>query len=215
MNPNKLNKKRLFYQVNLFNSMLRIKFYFSNNASKIYSISNLFICLNIFLFLFLNTSIFAQERFITSDYNSKAYNSITDIPIYTLENERFTLYEEMAKLEDDKFLLLNFTSSFCVPCKSEIPELIKLKESNNNLVLWFIFVGDDNTNIQKKISELNMTGDFKILKDPLKTSLKRLGVSAVPMTYLIMKDKKIVTYSLGYTQEKFKKFKNQISEVVK
>ena len=60
-----------------------------------------------------------------------------------------------------------------------------------------------------------MTGDFKILKDPLKTSLKRLGVSAVPMTYLIMKDKKIVTYSLGYTQEKFKKFKNQISEVVK
>ena len=215
MNPNKFNKKRLFYQVNLFNSMLRIKFYFSNNASKIYSFSNLFICLNIFLFLFLNTSIFAQERFITSDYNPKAYNSITDIPIYTLENERFTLYEEMAKLEDDKFLLLNFTSSFCVPCKSEIPELIKLKESNNNLVLWFIFVGDDNTNIQKKISELNMTGDFKILKDPLKTSLKRLGVSAVPMTYLIMKDKKIVTYSLGYTQEKFKKFKNQISEVVK
>jgi thiol-disulfide isomerase/thioredoxin len=163
----------------------------------------------------LNSSIFTQERFVNSDYNPKAYNSITDIPIYTLENERFTLYEEMAKLEDDKFLLLNFTSSFCVPCKSEIPELIKLKESNNNLVLWFIFVGDDNTNIQKKISELNMTGDFKILKDPLKTSLKRLGVSAVPMTYLIMKDKKIVTYSLGYTQEKFKKFKNQISEVVK
>ena len=93
---------------------------------------------------------------------------------------------------------------------SEIPELIKLRESNNNLVLWFIFVGDDNANIQKKISELNMTGDFKILKDPLKTSLKRLGVSAVPLTYLIMKDKKIVSYSLGYTQEKFKKFKNQI-----
>ncbi len=215
MNPNKLNKKRLFYQVNLLNSMLRINFFFSNKASKIYSVSNLLICLNIFLFLFLNTSIFTQERSVSSDYNSKAYNSITDIPIYTLENERFTLYEEMAKLEDDKFLLLNFTSSFCVPCKSEIPELIKLKESNNNLVLWFIFVGDDNVNIQKKISELNMIGDFKILKDPLKTSLKRLGVSAVPMTYLIMKDKKIVTYSLGYTQEKFKKFKNQISEVVK
>ncbi len=169
----------------------------------------------LFLFLFLNNSIFTQERYITSDYNSKSNNSITDIPIYTLDNERFTLYEEMAKLEDDKFLLLNFTSSFCTPCKSEIPELIKLKESYKNLILWFIFVGDDNLNIQKKISELNMTGDFKILKDPLKTSLKRLGVSAVPMTYLIMKDKKIVAYSLGYTQEKFKKFKNQISEVVK
>lgn len=215
MNPNKLSKKKLFYEINFLDKMIWIKYLLNNRAGKNYSISNLFICINILLFLFLNSSIFTQERFVTSDYNSKAYNSITDIPIYTLENERFTLYEEMAKLEDDKFLLLNFTSSFCVPCKSEIPELIKLKESNNNLVLWFIFVGDDNINIQKKISELNMTGDFKILKDPLKTSLKRLGVSAVPMTYLIMKDKKIVSYSLGYTQEKFKKFKNQINEVVK
>jgi len=206
---------RFFYKVIFLQSIRRITYFFNNKVSKIFKNSNLFIYLNIFLFLFLNSSIFTQERFITSDYNSKAYNSITDIPIYTLENERFTLYEEMAKLEDDKFLILNFTSSFCIPCKSEIPELIKLRESNNNLVLWFIFVGDDNVNIQKKISELNMTGDFKILKDPLKTSLKRLGVSAVPMTYLIMKDKKIVSYSLGYTQEKFKKFKNQISEVVK
>ena len=215
MNSNKLNKMIFFYKVIFLQSIRRIAYFFKNKVSKILFNFNLLICLNIFLFLFLNTSIFTQERFITSDYNSKSYNNITDIPIYTLENERFTLYEEMAKLEDDKFLILNFTSSFCVPCKSEIPELIKLRESNNNLVLWFIFVGDDNANIQKKISELNMTGDFKILKDPLKTSLKRLGVSAVPMTYLIMKDKKIVSYSLGYTQEKFKKFKNQISEVVK
>ena len=215
MNSNKLDKMIFFYKVIFLESIRRITYFFYNKASKILKNSNLLIYLNIFLFLFFNSSVITQERFITSDYNSKAYNSITDIPIYTLENERFTLYEEMAKLEDDKFLILNFTSSFCVPCKSEIPELIKLRESNNNLVLWFIFVGDDNANIQKKISELNMTGDFKILKDPLKTSLKRLGVSAVPMTYLIMKDKKIVSYSLGYTQEKFKKFKNQISEVVK
>lgn len=215
MNFNKLDKMIFFYKVIFLESIRRITYFFYNKASKILKNSNLLIYLNIFLFLFFNSSVITQERFITSDYNSKSYNSITDIPIYTLENERFTLYEEMAKLEDDKFLILNFTSSFCVPCKSEIPELIKLRESNNNLVLWFIFVGDDNANIQKKISELNMTGDFKILKDPLKTSLKRLGVSAVPMTYLIMKDKKIVSYSLGYTQEKFKKFKNQISEVVK
>ena len=215
MNSNKLDKMIFFYKVIFLESIRRITYFFYNKASKILKNSNLLIYLNIFLFLFFNSSVITQERFITSDYNSKSYNSITDIPIYTLENERFTLYEEMAKLEDDKFLILNFTSSFCVPCKSEIPELIKLRESNNNLVLWFIFVGDDNANIQKKISELNMTGDFKILKDPLKTSLKRLGVSAVPMTYLIMKDKKIVSYSLGYTQEKFKKFKNQISEVVK
>ena len=215
MNPKKFYNKRMFYEINLLEKIFRNKYFLCRKVSKNFCTSTILIFLNIFILLFFNSSILTQERFVSSDFNSKTNQSIMDIPIYTLDNERFTLYEEMAKLEDDKFLLLNFTSSFCAPCKSEIPELIKLKESYNNLELWFIFVGDDNVNIQKKISELNMTGDFKILKDPLKTSLKRLGVSAVPMTYLIMKDKKIVSYSLGYTQEKFKKFKNHISEVVK
>jgi len=215
MNPKKFYNKRMFYEINLLEKIFRNKYFLCRKVSKNFCTFNILIFFNIFILLIFNRSILTQERFVTSDYNSKINNSITDIPIYTLDNERFTLYEEMVKLEDDTFLLLNFTSSFCTPCKFEIPELIKLKESNRNLVLWFIFVGDDNINIQKKISELNMTGDYKILKDPLKTSLKRLGVSAVPMTYLIMKDKKIVAYSLGYTQEKFKKFKNQISEVVK
>ncbi len=168
----------------------------------------------VFYLLFLSiVSIYPQDRAIEQDYKSKL--NISDIPIYTLENERFTLYEEMVKMEEGKYLLLNFTSSYCIPCKIEIPELIRLKENYQNIVLWFVFVGDDNPSIQKKMKDLNMTGEYKVLKDPLKTSLKRLGVSAVPMTYLIKKDKKILISSLGYTSEKFNLFKNQVIEVVK
>jgi thiol-disulfide isomerase/thioredoxin len=155
----------------------------------------------------------SQERVIENEYKPKT--NISDIPIYTLDNDRFTLYEEMGKLEEGKFLLLNFTSSYCVPCKFEIPELVRLKDNFQNIVLWFVFVGDDSPSIQKKMKDLNMTGNYKVLKDPLKTSLKRLGVSAVPMTYLIKWDKKILVTSLGYTPEKFTIFKSQVIEVVK
>jgi thiol-disulfide isomerase/thioredoxin len=175
------------------------------------NINNLKLIIILFNFLF-SYSIFSQDRSLSS---LKIGTTIPDIPMYTLEDERFTLYEGLEKIGSDKILLLNFTSAYCKPCKIEIPELLKIKEKNDKIELWFIFVGDEAEVINSKVKEFNMPREIKILKDPLQTSLKRLNNSAVPLSFLVTVEKKIATYSVGYTPEKFREFHNQISRIVK
>jgi thiol-disulfide isomerase/thioredoxin len=171
--------------------------------------------INIYIFtvFFLFTlGIFSQDRSINS---IKIGGNIPDIPMYTLDDERFTLYEGLDKIGNEKILLLNFTSAYCKPCKIEIPELLKIKEKNEKIELWFIFVGDEADIINTKVKEFNIPRDIKILKDPLQTSLKRLNNSAVPLSFLVLSDKKIATYSIGYTPEKFKEFNSQLNRIIK
>lgn len=141
--------------------------------------------------------------------------TVMDIPFYTLENERTTLFEGLDRVPSDKYLLLNFTSSFCKPCKFEIPELLKIQESNPKIELWFVFVGDEQDAINKKVAELKIPKNITILKDPLETSLKRMKISALPITLLIRKDRRISAYSIGYESKKFIEFKNKINDSLK
>ena len=160
--------------------------------------------LTIFWMLF-SPVLYSEDR-----ASPKSRVTIPDLPIYSLDNQRFMLYETLENLSTNKFLLLNFTSSNCKPCKEEIPELLKVKQTNPNLELWFIFVGDENEAIEAKVRELKIPSENRIFKDPLETSLRRLNVKAVPMTYLLGKDKTISAQSIGFIPEKFKEFKNQI-----
>ena len=175
---------------------------------KIIKFKIITILLGIFFFL----SLYSQDRSMAS---LKIGNNIPDIPMYTLDDERFTLYEGLEKIGSDKILLLNFTSAYCKPCKIEIPELLKIKEKNEKIELWFIFVGDEAEIINSKVKEFNIPRDIKILKDPLQTSLKRLNNSAVPLSFLVLSDKKIASYTIGYTPEKFKEFNSQLNRIIK
>ena len=71
--------------------------------------------------------------------------------------------------------------------------------------------------IEKKIFELkvNNGSGIKILKDPLSTPLKRLKISAVPITLFVKKGKDITSISVGYEPKKFIEFKNKIIDTLK
>ena len=161
--------------------------------------------------LFFSLSLFSEDRV---GGNLKSGTTMPDLPLYTLDNQRFMLYEVLEKLSPDRYLLINFTSTSCKPCKEEIPELIKIKQAHSRIELYFIFVGDQNEAIEAKVQELKIPSENRFLKDPLETALRRLNIKAVPMTYLLGRDKIISAFSIGYTPEKFKEFKNQIKGIL-
>lgn len=165
------------------------------------------------ILVFFSLRIFSQEALL----GTKALGEgalIPNFPIYTLDEKRSLLHDALSSLEKDKFVLLNFTSTFCQPCKYEVPELLKLNQEHPNVEVWFVFVGDENSAILKKTQELGIPSSNRILKDPLDVSLNRLGVKAVPMTYLLKNDRVISASSIGYTQEEFKSFKKRVKTVI-
>lgn len=198
---------KIFY----FSKLTKKKLYSHNLDFQLVLIGKSFSkCLYIILIYFINFNIYSDERKLEG-------SKVVDIPMYTMDNDRITIWEGLERLDSGKFLLVNFTSSFCKPCKYEIPELIKIKESNPGIELWFVFVGDEVDAIEKKIFELkvNNGNGIKILKDPLSTSLKRLKISAVPITLFVKKGKDITSISVGYEPKKFIEFKNKIIDTLK
>lgn len=173
-----------------------------------------FFKISIVIFLF-SSQILPEERTTEQSSSFQRDSDAIDIPFYTMENERTTLYEGLGGMDSGKLLLLNYTSSFCKPCKYEIPELLKIQESNPKIVLWLIFVGDEPEAIYKKVAELKIPKNVIILKDPLETSLKRMKISSLPITLVIRKDRKVSAYSIGYDAKKFLEFKSKINDILK
>ena len=168
-----------------------------------------------FLISFLfSIPIFSQQALLGTRA-LQAGHSMPNFPVYTLDDQRSLLHDSLSSFESDKYVLLNFTSSNCKPCKQEVPELLKIKQEHPGLELWFIFVGDQNDAIDAKVKELKIPPTSRLLKDPLEASLRRLNVTAVPMTYLLGKEKVIIASSIGFTPESFLDFKNKVKSIVK
>ena len=57
---------------------------------------------------------------------------IHDFPLYNVYGERTTSHSLLKKLRGDSFLVINFTSINCVPCRREIPPSTKTRRSKNS-----------------------------------------------------------------------------------
>ncbi|MCB1177064.1 MAG: redoxin domain-containing protein [Leptospiraceae bacterium] len=142
---------------------------------------------------------------------------VHNLPVYDLQDERFTIHQEIETHKDKKLLLINFTNSNCKPCKLEIPKLIEMKEKYNSagLVLWIVFVGDSSEIIMKMKKDLSIKDDIKVFKDPLEISYKRMNFSGVPTNFLIDNTKNIIYKSSGFTDAKMRTLENKISNNLK
>jgi thiol-disulfide isomerase/thioredoxin len=98
-----------------------------------------------------------------------------------------------------KLSLLNFTSVSCTPCKKEIPELLRLSEKYSNLKLFIIFAEADPSTFA------NSLGLSKYYADPLGTLQNKYRIKAYPVTYLVSRDKKVLSRLEGYTEKNSKK----------
>ena len=143
-----------------------------------------------------------------SSYSLFSEEMIPNFPLTKLDNGKvFAMHKEVTALEDDTFLVLNFTKSTCKPCKKEIPELLSLSKSNPKLKVALVFIGDIDKEVTKTLKDLNVPPETTVLLDRLETCFDKLNFKGVPNTFIINKNKIIVSRIEGYSDENMVKLK--------
>ncbi len=134
---------------------------------------------------------------------------IPNFPLTRLENGKvFAMHKELSLLEDDSLLVLNFTQSSCKPCKKEIPELLSLSKLNPKMKLALVFIGDTDKDVTKTLKDLNVPQETTVLLDRLETCYDKLSFKGVPNTFIINKNKVILSRLEGYNDENMVKLRS-------
>ncbi len=112
-------------------------------------------------------------------------------------------FNEVLGNPSTKCVLVNFWSTRCLPCKREIPELVKLynKYKDKGLVVLGVCTDSDGLETEREdlIEELGIT--YPILLDPLAETYYKWGGLNVPNMSLVNKDGNIVFQHDGYSPD--------------
>lgn len=103
-----------------------------------------------------------------------------------------------------KVVVVNFLASWCVACKRELPDLLRLSNEYRDRGLQVIGVAPDNEErLRGMLEELSSEGEilegeiFPILLDRYGKVMKRYGVVALPLTVIINEKGYVVERYVG------------------
>ena len=119
-----------------------------------------------------------------------------NIPIFEAKDFNSSSYLNSEKIfEEDTFYIVNIWASWCLPCRTEHPLLMKLSK-NQSVKLIGLNYKDNLNNAKKFINEFgNPYSQIIIDKDG--TLAVEFGAYGVPETFLIDKNKKIIKKFVG------------------
>ena len=99
----------------------------------------------------------------------------------------------------NNFTLVNFWASWCAPCRSEHPFLLKLSEEKN-LKIFGVNFKDKMVNAKKFLNELGNPYD-NLTKDELGKQSINFGIYGIPESILINEDLVIIKKFVGPISE--------------
>jgi cytochrome c biogenesis protein CcmG/thiol:disulfide interchange protein DsbE len=144
----------------------------------------------VIIFLSFCFTIFYKGLNHSNTYTPK----ITDkkyIPIFEAKNFNSSTYLKSKKIfEEDIYYIVNIWASWCVPCRTEHPLLMKLSK-NDSVKLIGLNYRDNLDNAKKFINEFGNPYS-QILTDSDGTLSVEFGAYGVPETFIIDKNKKII-----------------------
>ena len=112
----------------------------------------------------------------------------------------YSLLDENKKILDNDFnnnqTLINFFASWCAPCKTEHPLLIKLKNSYPNIIIVGINYKDNSLDALKFLNDNGNPYHYVGVDKDGKIGLE-FGVFGLPETFLTNKDGKIIYKHVG------------------
>jgi|TARA_B110000444_G_C18821912_1_gene588201 thiol-disulfide isomerase/thioredoxin len=138
------------------------------------------------IFIFLISSALANEisdlKNVVINKELKKYDDLTFLDV---EEKQLNLKDYRGNL-----ILLNFWATWCAPCKEEMPSLDSLQgnEDLNNLKIFPINIGQDNTKKALNFFEDLKIKNLEIFFDSPVTLAKKLGLRGVPTSILFNKD---------------------------
>lgn len=134
----------------------------------------------------------------------KSSGKISEFQLKTTNDTIINLKLEKDKiiLKDypNKIVLLNFFATWCPPCKTEIPNLIKLQNDyRNDLVVISVLLEEMKTNdeIKQFMKEHNI--NYDVINSPENMELAKAvgGIKSIPTMFLIDKKNSIFQKYVG------------------
>ena len=138
------------------------------------------------IFIFLVSNSFANEvtdiKNLVINKELKKYDGLTFLDA---KNRQLNLNDYQGNL-----ILLNFWATWCVPCKKEMPslDLLQVHENLNNLKIFPINVGQDNTEKAFKFFEDLEVKNLKPYFDSPITLAKKFRLRGIPTSILFNKE---------------------------
>jgi thiol-disulfide isomerase/thioredoxin len=164
---------------------------------KLKTIVNIFLML--LIFSFLNPVIFKDLAIGNTDYMEKLSMFVFDEP---LKAQNFILRDlngNRVSLEDHlrKIVFLNFWTTWCPPCRDEMPSMEKLhtRFKNDDFIILAIDLQENQQQVKrfKKLFNLNFTF---LLDSDGKVGLM-YAVRSIPSTYLVDRKGYLIAGAMG------------------
>tara|TARA_S200000501_G_scaffold118904_1_gene111698 strand:+ start:1201 stop:1710 length:510 start_codon:yes stop_codon:yes gene_type:complete len=162
------------------------------------------------IFIFLLSNAFADERpDIKNLVINKKFKKYDDLTFLDSQNTQLNLDNYRGNL-----ILLNFWATWCAPCKEEMPSLdsLQVNEKLDNLIIFPINVGQDNTNKSKKFFEDLGVRNLKPYFDSPITLAKIFKLRGIPTSILFNKKGEEFARIIGSINFQDKKFIEWLSE---
>lgn len=98
-----------------------------------------------------------------------------------------------------KVVIVNFWASWCNPCVTEFPSLLKLVENyKGEVVLLAITIDEDPKDITNFLKAFGFSETWvQVLRDPEKKISDRFGVKKIPESFLFGRDGKLIRKIVG------------------
>jgi cytochrome c biogenesis protein CcmG/thiol:disulfide interchange protein DsbE len=123
-----------------------------------------------------------------------------NIPIFEAKDFNSSFYLNSEKIfEEDTFYIVNIWASWCVPCRTEHPLLMRLSR-NQSVKLIGLNYKDNMNNAKKFINEFGNPYS-QIIIDNDGTLSVEFGAYGVPETFIIDKNKMIIRKFVGPISE--------------
>ena len=156
------------------------------------------------LFIVITFLIFCFVVFYKGLNNSNTYTPIINdkkrIPLFEAKDFNSNAYLNSEKIfEEDIFYIINIWASWCVPCRTEHPLLMKLSK-NQSVKLVGLNYKDNLNNAKDFINEFGNPYS-QIIIDNDGTLSVEFGAYGVPETFIIDKNKKIIRKFVGPINE--------------
>jgi len=152
----------------------------------------LFIVISFLSFCFV---IFYKGLNSSNTYTPEIKNK-KNIPIFEAKDFNSNLFINSEKIfEDDIFYIVNIWASWCVPCRTEHPLLMKLSK-NQSVKLIGLNYRDNLNNAKNFITDFGNPYSQIIIDDDGTLSVE-FGAYGVPETFIIDKNKQIIRKFIG------------------
>jgi len=134
----------------------------------------------------------------------------TDFTLPLLGGENVSLSSYKGKV-----VILNFWATWCPPCRAEMPSMETLYKNFNaqGLEILAVDIGEDSPTVQKFVRSSGYT--FPILLDSSKRISSIYGIKAIPTTYIIDREGKIIGRVIGSIKWDNKKVFTAIEALIK